>query len=303
MPISPGVAVSRPARLALLLNSQNKDGGWGYFPGRRSSLEPTAYALLALQGAQADTALLARGLRLLTSWQRPDGAWRASADVPDPHWATSLCVTLHCVRRTPGPALHRGVQWLLGLSGAENSWMMRAFQLFHPGVNELDFSLKGWPWRPDNASWVEPTAQALLALKRAAPFVPSQSLRSRVQEGERLLWDRRCSDGGWNVGTKKVLGELVPGYPETTALALLGLQGASEGQVQSGLQLVERWQRKSQSPWAQAWMTICLRSYGQPVSPAANGVEGAPEDVLLAALQCLADPDGGHQFFQVGALS
>ena len=32
--------------------TQNGDGGWGYFAGKRSWLEPTVYALLALHGRQ-----------------------------------------------------------------------------------------------------------------------------------------------------------------------------------------------------------------------------------------------------------
>ena len=41
------------SRLALLKATQNPDGGWGYFPGKPSWLEPTAYALLASSGERA----------------------------------------------------------------------------------------------------------------------------------------------------------------------------------------------------------------------------------------------------------
>ena len=37
------------SRLEFLRKTQNTDGGWGYFPGKQSWLEPTAYAMLALQ--------------------------------------------------------------------------------------------------------------------------------------------------------------------------------------------------------------------------------------------------------------
>jgi hypothetical protein len=65
-------------RPAFLKATQNPDGGWGYFPGKPSWLEPTAYALLALAGERG--AALDRGWNLLRSWQRPDGAFRPCAD-------------------------------------------------------------------------------------------------------------------------------------------------------------------------------------------------------------------------------
>ena len=39
------------AQLDFLRSSQNSDGGWGFFPGKQSWLEPTAYALIGLAGA------------------------------------------------------------------------------------------------------------------------------------------------------------------------------------------------------------------------------------------------------------
>ena len=49
---------------------------------------------------------------------------------------------------------------------------------------------------------------------------------SRVQMGEAQLMDVRSRDGGWNYGSPAALGVDLPSYPETTALALVALQGA-----------------------------------------------------------------------------
>ena len=39
-------------RLDALRKAQNPDGGWGYFAGKESWLEPTAYAAMALLGSR-----------------------------------------------------------------------------------------------------------------------------------------------------------------------------------------------------------------------------------------------------------
>src|ERR1041385_6757383 len=41
------------ARVAALRRTQNPDGGWAYFSGKQSWLEPTFYAALALHGDPA----------------------------------------------------------------------------------------------------------------------------------------------------------------------------------------------------------------------------------------------------------
>ena len=52
-----------------LRRSQNADGGWGYFPGKASRLEPTAFAALALAG----TAESAAAAAVLHQWPSTDG--------------------------------------------------------------------------------------------------------------------------------------------------------------------------------------------------------------------------------------
>lgn len=292
------VSTYRERRLRFLLASQNPDGGWGYFPGKKSRLEPTAYALFALHGLPEADPVTRRAWALVRSWQLPGGAWRGAAQIPDPHWATSLCVTL-CRLRHDEPALRRGLCWLLRLTGAENRWFTRLYHRLNPSVNSFDYSLQGWPWRPGNASWVEPTAHALVALKKAVDVAPSPTLHERVAVGERLLLDRRCSDGGWNSGTKKVLGEEAVGWPETTALALLGLQGARTPQVTQSLDVARRYWRESQAPLARAWLALTLRNHGDPLPAPTDSGEIGP-DILLAALQALASPGGGHDLLRAG---
>ena len=105
-------------RLDALRKNQNPDGGWGYFPGKTSWLEPTAYAALALTGDPAAD----RAWQLLSSWQLPDGSWKPSSQVDVSSWGTSLCATIAIARNEWGQPLRSGVNWLVGTTGIESNW-------------------------------------------------------------------------------------------------------------------------------------------------------------------------------------
>ena len=178
-------------RLDALRASQNPDGGWGYCPGKQSWLEPTAYATLALHGEPAAD----RAWALLKRWQAGDGGWRPAAEVAISSWGTALCVTIATVRGESGDVLEKGMDWLLGSEGVESEFVTRAKMWVlrqDPGRNT---KLHAWPWKSGTASWVEPTAHSLVALKRAALKAPSKELAERVREGEAELMDVRSGAG------------------------------------------------------------------------------------------------------------
>lgn len=279
-------------RLAFLRSSQNKDGGWGYFPGKGSWLEPTAWALLACEGRVEWRAAFDRGWRLVRSWQRPDGAWRTGAHVPDAHWATALAVRLHCATGLWDEGFRNGVKWLLEITGAESGPVFRLAHLLRPRIVELDPSRKGWPWRPGSSSWIEPTAHTIMALKHAAPHYRNPDLHGRIAGGEQMLLDRRCRDGGWNYGNRRVLGADLPSHPESTALALLALKGPPALRLAGSLDLARRFMSQTKSPLALAWLNTCLSAYGDtmplPCEPASAERPLGRGDVLLAAIEILA---------------
>jgi hypothetical protein len=281
------------ARLDTLKRAQNPDGGWGYFPGKQSWLEPTFYAALALHGgAAADLAWT-----LLASWQQPDGSWRPSNDVQVSNWGTSLCVSMAAVRGEWGEPLRKGVTWLLGSAGVESNLVNRVAARVGLLKAERDLSLEGWPWKPDTSSWVEPTAHALVALKKASAKFTSKDLRERVRVGEAQILNVRCRDGGWNYGSPAALGVDLPSYPETTALALLGLQG--RGDLANALDVASRMARETASPLARAWLTVALRLHGGEAPPTA---ESAPSpDVMMTAIEALAVPEGNYHLLKTGA--
>src|SRR5207249_4260385 len=86
-------------------------------------------------------------------------------------------------------------------------------------LNDINTTLRGWPWAEGNFSWVEPTAWACLALQRIG-----QDDQERVQDGLRVLLDRTLPGGGLNYGNRVVLGLALEPIPTPTALALLAMQ-------------------------------------------------------------------------------
>lgn len=281
------------ARLAVLRNTQNPDGGWGYFAGKSSWLEPTAYAALALAGEPASD----RAWKLLSSWQLPDGSWKPAAEVQVSSWGTSLCATIAIVRNEWGQPLENGVKWLMGSSGVESNWLNVAAARLRLVKQERDVSLKCWPWKPGNSGWVEPTVHALVALKQASAKLSSSELRSRVQMGEAQLTDVRSRDGGWNYGSPAALGVDLPSYPETTALALVALQGRNDlsNDLGKAFDLARRQMGETPSPMARAWLTIAMRLHG--VKP--EELSGDPQsDLMITGIEALAAPEGNYRCMQ-----
>jgi hypothetical protein len=290
-------------RLNALRKAQNLDGGWAYFPGKQSWLEPTLYAALALHGQpEAD-----RAWELVSSWQQKDGGWHPSAEVGFPHSSTALAVTVAVARGEFGGPFQNGVKWLLAAVGVESQLYKRAIlrvgSVFGKVEDQRDFSLKGWPWKLETSSWVEPTSQALVALKKAAPKTPSKDLRERVRLGEEMLLNVRCTDGGWNYGNRTARGDELRSYPETTGIALVGLQGRPE--LGAALDLAGRMLRETASPMARAWLTIAMRVNGifPDVRNETHNVEAhdatVTPDVLITALEALGAVEGNHSLLKV----
>jgi len=284
------------ARVNALRKAQNPDGGWAYFPGKQSWLEPTLFAALALHGEpEAD-----RAWELASSWQQKDGGWRPSAEVGFPHESTALAVTVAASRGEFGGPFQSGVQWLLGAAGVESRLYKRAIlrvgSMLGMLEDQRDYSLEAWPWKLETASWVEPTCHALVALKKAAPKIPSKELRERVRLGEEMLLNVRCVDGGWNYGNRTARGDELRSYPETTGIALVGLQGRPE--LGPAFDLAAGMLRETSSPMARAWLTIAMRVNG--ISVPAHEASLTP-DVLITALEALGAPEGNHSLLKAAA--
>ena len=282
----------KPLRAALIALA-NAGGGWAYYPGQSSRLEPTCWALLAL-GAAAKDFDPEPHWRFLASCRGPSGLLVENAALPTNVGFNALVAVamLGDLRFKSDPALRQLLEVLVTQAG---------LQVAQSPNFRQDNSLRGWSWTEGTFSWVEPTSMALLALKRAqkSGLMPKEGA-ARVEEAERMLIDRCCRDGGWNYGNANALGKELFPYVACTSLALLALQN------QRPVDAVTRSVRFLQDQWSTEESTIslgltsiCFRRFGiatdaverslalrLPVALNLNNVHA-----IATALYAIADPN------------
>jgi len=280
-------------RLHFLRSNRNEDGGWGYFPGRESRVEPTSYVLRAL--GEQDSAWK-QGIEYLKARQDKSGGLTPGAEIPGPTWVTMLAFPLLKQAGIGSKQLESASDWILNSEGAEGGIMQRLLYAMGKSKVDQDPKLKGWPWRPANNSWIEPTAHGLMSLHWMSGIAPEAGIRYRREMATQMVLDRRCEDGGWNYGNKKVLNEVLPAFPETTALALLGL-------ARSGLDLSVSLSKARQEyattkgAYGRALLCLALRSHGEKVVYEPEHTDLHPsKNFMLASLEALA-MRGGHEAF------
>ena len=96
---------------ASLLSSRNADGGW---PSRRGSswTEPTALALLALQGTRVPRETRAASATWLARQQSRDGGWPPCPAVPTSTWVTSVALLALAQESEHSQGCPKGALWL-----------------------------------------------------------------------------------------------------------------------------------------------------------------------------------------------
>jgi Squalene-hopene cyclase C-terminal domain len=264
-----------PACSSYLLEAQNEDGGWGFSRGLESRVEPTSWALLALTEISAGGSCaesISRGYKFLERAQLADGSWPAASGQGTGSWVTSLACWALRSRSDVSPRLARGVRWLEGdVPGDARFWgrFIRGVVALTSDkrVNAQNQAYWGWSWTAGTASWVEPTAQALIVLGMTPVESSSRDARQRRDVAEKMLYDRMCPGGGWNCGNPRVYG--VPGEPLVgpTVWALLALRAhprRQENQISLDW-LAQNWM-KIESPGSLALAQIGLQAYGKRIS-------------------------------------
>jgi hypothetical protein len=269
-----GTSLAEGVCLPYLLGAQNEDGGWGFAQGLESRAEPTSWGLLALGEISAGTGgtqALSRGYRFLERAQLTDGSWPSAPGQAVGSWVTSLACWALLVRDGASPELAAGVRWLRrNVPGdARFSWRLvrrLVASASRRRVNAQNERYWGWSWTERTASWVEPTAQALIVLRSAQLESPPRDVEQRQELAETMLYDRMCPGGGWNCGNPMIYG--VPGEPLVgpTVWALLALRAHAERQEnQISLEwLAQNWV-KVQSPGSLALTDIGLEAYGRKI--------------------------------------
>lgn len=275
-----------------LQSVQNADGGWGYYPGKGSWLEPTCWVALALGPCESSE----RALRFVRSLQTGSGGWVARPGMDEPGWSSSLALLLYCARGVRDDSLRRGADWLAGVEGDRGVKWFWWFLAVHVYGHE---DLYGWPWRENNYSWVEPTAWGLLALRKVRRVHKTGRIEERIRAAEKMLIARRCSDGGWNHGNPVTLGKNMTSYPETTALALIGLQGARGLDLRPSLAYLRAQLARPQSRAVRAWLSLAARMHGIEAAPAGTPLPPPQQrETIPAAIELLAAPEGNWRFLR-----
>jgi hypothetical protein len=257
--------VARTPAVNALLEMQTPTGGWPSHTGKRTeNTEATALAVLALTAAGKGDAA-EQGARWLVRNQRSDGSWSFTSALDEPSWATSLAV-LAMVDRDRVVTL-RGSRWLLDVRGRRLGLMASLLHRVSPRAMavRMDPDLQGWPWRNGAVSFVEPTAYALIALKRLRRELGDVA-QHRIAEADALLYDRMCRGGGWNYGNSVVYDVDLRPFPDATAIALIGLQDhRDDDRTRQSLELLRHLAPEAGTGLALAWAALCLGAYGERV--------------------------------------
>lgn len=253
-------------------------GGWGYVDGQPPHPEPTCLALLALSGAADRFAdVIAQGERSLQQHAAADGSYRLSRGRGEAAWPTALALFTRFVLGRDG--WQKTAERLRGWRGR----VMKA----DPEVADMmdiDVQIVGWPWADGNFPWVEPTAWAVLALRRCG-----QGDCPEVADGVRLLIDRAFDEGGVNYGNRRVLGRLTDPIPTPTALMLLAVQGLDrESRVASALRYLRTQSAHTHDLEHLGWARLAFSAWQH--HPAAEGAIKEVDDRLHAVLDSSSPP-------------
>jgi hypothetical protein len=211
------------ARLRLI-EVRGQSDGWSYRQEAAPCVEPTILACLALLSSAPDLDAkqsrdeIRRSADWLASLQSLDGSLGLSKTLPTPGWATPYGALLWAALGGYWSHRERAARWILDQEGVS----MPNIAVCERTVGH-DTSIVGWPWVANTHSWVEPTAVAILALRREG-----QAEHPRVREGLRLIRNRAIPTGGWNYGNSAAFGRDLRPQPAPTGLALIALAGIED---------------------------------------------------------------------------
>ena len=252
---------------------RNPDGGFGPGQDVATEPEPTALVAIALDDAKARAWLIAHqgesgGFPVVVGGVRNDAATPLAALALD------------------GAEREAAVDALVAI---------RAPHVESGGDAPFDEHYRGWPWTAGAFGWIEPTARAVLALRILRPDAPQA-----ISDGLGVLRDRECVGGGWNYGNRIVLDEPLAPYAQTTAIAMLALQGLRDEVWARGIdRLRELWRAERAGALSVALAAAALRANDDPDNEDAEaalaenfGRTGFAGDVVSLAWAAIATGPG-----------
>jgi len=239
--------------IAFLLDHQKPDGGFPYAAAGGSVVEATAFSLLALSGHDRAGAAVKRGTDYLASLQNANGGWLLfRGDNLSSAYGTALaCLALAAI----------------DAGGFKSRLDEAAFYLRndHRYVKDADLAEDVWGWNNDTNVGTEPTAMAVLALKRLGSL-PAE----REAQAARFFGRLRCDDGGWSYGapidkndprSKTSVCAVLPQQLHVTALVLLAMQD-KQGEFRDGLAIIGAECPKSRCPFSLSLSALAVHGYG-----------------------------------------
>jgi hypothetical protein len=258
------------AAIDLLLEAQNGDGGWGAVKGKRSNTESTSFALMALKSLEGNpyNRQTTAALKWLLQHQKDDGSWSLNDASKQSSWTTPIAVLALLSFQDQREHALRAAKWILTQEGRKPGWIASLLVRLSlvKKMTELDPYLSGWSWTAGAFSWVEPTSYSLMALKKLQRSLAGTNCEERIRQGEMLIYDRMCENGGWNYGNSRVLGESLWPYPDVTAVALIALQDRTTSEAnQKSLRALDAMMREAASGTALGWGILCLTLYNRDV--------------------------------------
>ncbi|HEV2616977.1 MAG TPA: hypothetical protein VGU63_10250 [Candidatus Acidoferrales bacterium] len=255
--------------LPLLESTQNADGGWGFYPGSLSRVEPTCWAVIALKEFESREEVserLSHGRQFLCSSQLPAGSWPATPEQEIGCWVSSLACWALLANKDLSGAVAAGLHWLCEDWPKDSSPLRRMLKKFSSAreVAQHNDSYRGWGWTPGTSSWVEPTSFALIAISQCPQELLPQKAARRQQLAKSMLFDRMCPGGGWNCGNPRTYGVDGESLVIPTSLALIALR---EEQNRPEIAASRAWLKKSlanvHGSSSLALARLCLETFGE----------------------------------------
>jgi hypothetical protein len=250
------------AALDALVKLRDDSMAWGEQSGAPPRVEPTALACLGLL-ASGDSGLsrdagdaVLQAASWLESVQLQDGALGLSSLLPTPNWTTPYGILVWAAVPRCSGAAERAGRWLLRQEGAAFEDHMKMFG--------HDPSIVGWTWVAGEHSWLEPTALAVMALRRLG-----QVTDRHIRDGLRLIRDRAIPTGGWNYGNNVVFDRVLAPETTSTGLALMALAGEDKPTdiVDRSIKYLEATLPGIRTARSLCWGLLGLRAWGrQPKS-------------------------------------